>query len=288
MDGRVRLKEDQRNTRGIFDDLIIENSRGNLIPLKTVAQIKEAQGLRSIRHLDGKRSIAVSAEVDNKAITSKKANSLLRAEFKNIAKEFPGYSIKYGGEEKETRESMKSLIIAFVLAFMLIFLILATQFNSLIQPLVVMLAIPFGLIGVIFALLLHGEPLSFLGILGVVGLTGIVVNDSIVLMDFINKLRRGGLPRKESIVRACVLRFRPIMITTITTVAGISTVAYGIGGLDPFLRPMAITISWGLAFATGLTLVVIPCVYAVVDDLTAKFAHHATVREDGAQGTSLN
>ena len=270
IDIRVRLSGYQRNRPDVFDHLVIANKFGNLIPLKSVASIETTQGLRSVRHLDGKRFVSVSAEVDNKKITSAKANGLIRNKFKNISIDHPGYTIRYGGEEKETQESMRSLFSAFLLAFLLIFLILATQFNSLVQPFVVMLTIPFGLIGVVFALLIHREPISFFALLGVIGLNGIVVNDSIVLMDFINKLRAQGVSRRESIIQAGKLRFRPVILTTFTTVAGISTVAYGIGGRDPFLQPMALTIAWGLIFATGLTLIIIPCIYAIVDDLTDK------------------
>jgi len=273
---RVRLKGEQRNARDIFNELVIENSRGNLVPLSSIARIEETQDLRSISHLDGKRAVTVSAGVDTERITSLEANKLLKDKFKDMQKKFPGYSIRYGGEEKEQQESMKSLVGAFLLAFLLIFLILATQFNSLIQPFVVMLTIPLGLIGVIFALYIHGMPFSFLAMLGLIGLTGVEVNDSIVLMDFINKLRKSGHSRRESILQACTLRFRPVMLTTITTVAGVSTVAYGLGGLDPFLRPMALTIAWGLAFATCLTLIVIPCVYAIIDDIVQKLFHHPT------------
>jgi len=129
-----------------------------------------------------------------------------------------------------------------------------------------MLTIPFGIIGFIIAFFIHAEPLSFLGIMGFVGLTGVVVNDSIVLVDFINK-RREDLPIKEAVVEGGSLRLRPILLTTITTVCGLFTVAYGLGGLDPFLRPMALAISWGLLFATILTLIVIPCVYLIIEDI---------------------
>jgi len=275
---RVRLNESFRNRKDIFDHLLIENRFGNLVPLKSIAHIEERQGLRFISHLDGKRIVSINAEVDNKNITSAKANSLIKNKFKNIASEYPGYTIRYGGEEEETQKSMHSLLSAAFLALFLIFLILATLFNSLIQPFVVMAVIPLSLIGVVFALYLHGEPIGFLVYLGLVGLAGIVVNDSIVMMDFINNLRRQKIPRRQSIIEAGRLRFRPVVLTTITTVAGISTVAYGIGGFDPFLRPMALTIAWGLIAGTALTLIVIPCIYAIVDDLTIKIAHHATVK----------
>jgi multidrug efflux pump subunit AcrB len=184
-----------------------------------------------------------------------------------------------GGEEKENQESFRDLIIAFIIAVLAIFMILATLFKSLVQPFIVMMAIPYSLIGVVIALVLHQESLGLLAFIGVVGLAGIVVNDSIVLVDFINTLRREGASRRDSIIRSGVLRLRPVMLTTLTTVAGLSTVAYGIGGFDPFLQPMALSIAWGLAFATILTLIVMPCLYAVIDDWTMKIACHPTVRK---------
>ncbi|MFH1622398.1 MAG: efflux RND transporter permease subunit [Candidatus Omnitrophota bacterium] len=275
----VRLPKKQRDTLNVFESLLIPNQLGNLIPLKEVAHINEHIGLRSIGHLDGKRFVSVTGGVDLKKITSAKANALIKKEFKDIAKEYPGYTVKYAGEEEETQKSMLSLLSAFAIAVLLIFLILATQFNSLVQPMIVLLTIPFGMIGVVLAFLLHGMNFSFLAILGIVGLTGIVVNDSIVLVDFINRMRRDGASRQESIIEAGVIRMRPVLITTFTTVAGLSTVAYGIGGSDPFLKPMALAIAWGLTFATILTLIVMPCFYAIVDDIALKVVKHGTVFE---------
>ncbi|MBU2062963.1 MAG: efflux RND transporter permease subunit [Candidatus Omnitrophica bacterium] len=281
---RVRIADEQRTSREVFDKLLIPNSAGNRIPLKNVARIELNQGLRSIDHLDGKRYLQIAASVDQKKIKTETLVSRVLDKFEHIVKEYPGYSIRIGGEEKENREAFQSLMVAFLIAVLAIFMILATLFNSLVQPFIVMLTIPFALIGVVIALLAHNEPLSLLSFIGIVGLAGVVVNDSIVLVDFINKLRREGISRRNSIVQSGVLRFRPVMLTTLTTVAGLSTVAYGIGGFDPFLRPMALSIAWGLAFATGLTLVVMPCFYAIIDDITQKLVCHPTVvklRENG-------
>ncbi|MCK4993554.1 MAG: efflux RND transporter permease subunit [Candidatus Omnitrophica bacterium] len=276
---RVRVPDSERTSQAVFDKLSIPNARGNLVPLKQVAHIELSQGLRSISHLDGKRYIQVGASVNQKVIKSEVLAKKILKKFDNIAKDYPGYSIRLGGEEKENREAFKDLMISFLIAVLAIFMILATLFKSLIQPFIVMLAIPFALIGVVVALLVHGESLGLLAFIGIVGLAGIVVNDSIVLVDFINKLRREGVSRRNSIVQSGVLRFRPVMLTTLTTVAGLSTVAYGIGGFDPFLRPMALSISWGLAFATGITLVAMPCFYAIIDDITQKIVCHPTVRK---------
>lgn len=195
---------------------------------------------------------------------------MLEKKFKDLSQRYMGYSVKYGGEQEETIESLRSLLKAYFYAFLIIYLILAYCFKSLVQPAVVMLAIPFGLIGVVISFLLHGVPFSFLAVLGIVGLNGIVVNDAIVLVDFINKLRREGMDRPNSIIKAGQIRIRPVILTTLTTCGGLSTVAYGIGGKDPFLVPMALSICWGLLFATMLTLIVIPCIYSIIDDIALK------------------
>ncbi|MCK4787906.1 MAG: efflux RND transporter permease subunit [Desulfobacteraceae bacterium] len=276
-DVTVRFDREDTKDISVFEDILVSNRFGNLIPLKKVADIEKVSGTTTIHHLDGKRMITVSSNVDTKKTTSLKVNSLLERKFRDISQRYLGYSVKYGGEHEESVESLRSLVKAFFFAFLLIFLILASFFRSLIQPFVVMLAIPFGLIGVIFAFLLHGQPLSFLAILGIVGLNGIVVNDSIVLVDFINKLRTAGMSRKESIIKAGQIRIRPVILTTVTTVGGLSTVAYGIGGKDPFLVPMALAICWGLLFATVLTLVIIPCIYSIIDDIALKIAHRSSI-----------
>jgi multidrug efflux pump subunit AcrB len=288
IDVLVRFPEDFRNQKDSFNKIFIPNKFGNLIPLNKVATIQEKTSVARIRHIDGKRVISVKSDVDNKKITSMQANKLLQKRFKDLPKQYPGYRIEYGGEQEENIKSMRSFARAFGLAAFLIFLILAANFNSLIQPLVVMMAIPFGLIGVVWAFFFHGMALSFFMMMGVVGLTGVVVNDSIVLVDFINNLRRKGIDRKDSIIQAGQLRLRPVLLTTITTSLGLTPTAYGIWGGDPFLRPMALTIVWGLICATVLTLIVIPCIYAIIDDFTVKVSGHSTVYRDKKEEKDLS
>ncbi|MBF0253201.1 MAG: efflux RND transporter permease subunit [Candidatus Omnitrophica bacterium] len=276
-DVTVVFPKNQASDMKVFDNILVKNSYGNLIPLSKVAEIEKVPGTTTIFHLDGKRVITASCNVDNESTTSMKLNSMLSKNFKDIPDRYMGYSVKYGGEQEESLDSLVSLAKAYIFAFLIIYLMLASFFKSLVQPFVVMLAIPFGLIGVVLAFLCHGIPFSFMAILGVVGLNGIVVNDSIVLVDFINQLRRSGMERKESIIKAGQMRIRPVLLTTITTVGGLSTVAYGIGGKDPFLVPMALAISWGLLFATGLTLIVIPCFYSIIDDIAIKLTKHSSL-----------
>ncbi|MFH1664652.1 MAG: efflux RND transporter permease subunit [Candidatus Omnitrophota bacterium] len=264
-------------TLDLFDEILISNSFGNLIPLSKVAKIEKVPGSTTIHHLDGKRVVTASCNVDTDTTTSLKVNKMLMNKFRDIAERYIGYSVKYGGEQEETMDSLKSLLRAFFFAFLIVYLILASFFKSILQPFIVMLAIPFGFIGVVFAFFVHGVPFSFMAILGIVGLNGIVVNDSIVLVAFINKLRSGGMERMESIVKAGQMRIRPVILTTVTTAGGLCTVAYGIGGKDPFLVPMALALCWGLLFATALTLIVIPCIYSIIDDMALKITHHSSM-----------
>jgi len=281
IDVLVRFPENLSDKREIFEKILVPNRFGNLIPLSKVAELKEDVSITRIKHLDGKRVITVRADVDKTNITSAEGNKLVAREFKNISFEYPGYRIGFGGEQEENVKSSRSFMNAFALSACLIFFILAANFNSLVQPFIVMLAIPFGLVGVIWAFKFHGYPISFFMMMGVIGLSGIVVNDSIVLVDFINNLRRKGVERRESVVKAGQLRLRPVLLTTITTALGLTPTAYGIWGGDPFLRPMAMSIVWGIVCATVLTLIVLPCVYAIVDDITFVLVGHSTVKKNG-------
>ncbi|MDD4201917.1 MAG: efflux RND transporter permease subunit [Candidatus Omnitrophica bacterium] len=269
-DVTVRFNEEHTGDVSVFDNVIIQNKFNTLVPLNKIASIKKVPGSTTIHHLDGKRVVTVTSNLDTKKTTSVAVNSALKNHFSKIEEKYPGYTIKYSGEQERSEESLKSLLDAFIYAFLVIYLILAGFFRSLVQPVIVMSAIFFGFLGVVIAFLLHNMAISFMAILGIVGLNGIVVNDSIVLVDFINKLRKEGMSRRQSIIKAGQMRIRPVLLTTITTVGGLCTVAYGIGGKDPFLVPMALSICWGLSFATIMTLTVIPCIYSAVDDIAQK------------------
>lgn len=275
----VRFAEAKRGSFDAFEKIFIENQSGKLVPLMSVAEVKEEEGLYKISHLDGKRVINVEANVDDDVITSLEVNQMLKEKFAGIEKDYFGYTVKYGGEFEEQQESRHNLTISFMIALFIIFLILVAMFQSLIQPFIVMIAIPFGFVGVILAFWLHGQPLNFFALMGMIGLTGVVVNGSIVFVDFVNRLRQSGKDRRHSLVRAGMLRLRPVLMTAITTIGGLVAVAYGIGGGDPFLKPMALAIIWGLAFSTGLTMIGIPCIYAAIDDMSRFFARRIFRKE---------
>jgi len=272
IDVLVRFPEEVRNDPKVFDKIFVSNQTGNLVPLRSVAQVEEMEGVYQISHLDGSRVIVVNGDVDDKEAVSFEVNRMLKNKFAGIPKEYPGYSVRYTGEYEEQQKTMRGLLISFTLVLCFILIILAREFQSLSQPLLIMLTIPFGFMGVVYTFWLHGLPLSFFALIGIVGLAGVVVNNSIVLIDFINTMRKQGMKLTESLIAAGKIRLRPVLMTSLTTFAGLFSVGYGIGGGDPFLKPMALAIMWGLFFATAMTLTVIPCVYAILDDLTHKFA----------------
>lgn len=268
---RVKFPYDVKYKKESLDKVLVPNARGDLIPLSKVASFETKPGISSIRHLDRRRVVTVTANIDQKQTTSLGVSNGVLEKFSDFSQKNPGYSLSFGGEFEETSKSLASLFSAFILAVFLIFIIMATDFRSLIHPLVVMMTVPFGLFGVIVAFWFHGMPLSFLSLLGSIGLAGVVVNSAIVLIDFINHRRMEGMERDKAIIEAGKIRMRPIFLTVITTVFGVFPTAYGLWGSDPILIPAAMALMWGLIFATLLTLIVIPCFYAIADDLMNKF-----------------
>jgi multidrug efflux pump subunit AcrB len=241
-----------------------------MVPFGNFARIERKPGYTSIHRRDRKRAITVSANVEENVITSVEINRLLRDRYKDLGETYPGYAIRFSGEYEETQEQVIALAKAFGVAILLIYAILGSLFKSFSTPLVVMLAVPFSFIGVVVGFFVMGEPLGLMAVIGIIGLAGIVVNDSLILVDFINSGREGGLPRRDATLRACRLRLRPVLLTSVTTVFGLLPLALGLFGLSPFLTPIAVAIVWGLTFSTFLTLLLVPGLYAIVDDIAGR------------------
>lgn len=273
VDFRVILEEKARKKLSYLNTLSIPNRRGRLIALKEVAKLEIGPGPSDIHHFDMERTTTVTADVLQDLTTPLQVTSDLLENF-DLDKDYPGMRFIVGGEAQETEESMHGLYIAFGMAAVGIYFLLILLFNSATQPLVVLLAIPFGMVGVIGAFLLHGEAFSFFAILGVVGMSGVVVNDSLVLVNHINQLRRKDPSAKtlDLVAQGASDRLRAILMTTLTTVAGLLPLAYGIGGSDIYMGPMALALGYGILFATPLTLILIPCLYMVGDDLRRVFS----------------
>ncbi|MCB1147692.1 MAG: efflux RND transporter permease subunit, partial [Leptospiraceae bacterium] len=272
VDIRVIFPENLREKLSSLNKVMVRNQIGNLVPITALASYKKYPGISQITHADWRRTIYVKANIDEQRNTSVTVNNELIKAMQPIMKKYPDNSMKAGGEYEDTQDSMKDLLLAMGVAVGVILIILVLQFGNLRHPRVVMTAIPLGLIGVSFAFFLHKLiflpelVFSFLASMGIIGLSGVVVNDSIVLVDFINKLRKTGISKREAVIGAGVYRLRAVLLTTITTVFGLFPTAYGLGGDDPFLRPMALAMGWGLAFATFITLMVVPVYYSIWED----------------------
>lgn len=267
----VRLAEEARDDPERLSELTLVTTTGATVALSELADVEVGRGLSTIRRRDRRRAITVTAElVEGAEVTSTDVNAALAERLRPLMTANPSVRFELGGEYEETQESLDSLFLAFLVAALLIYTILASQFRSFLQPLTVMTAIPLSLIGVSLGFLASGEAIGMIGLIGTVGLAGIVVNDSLVLVDFVNKRREDGMPIDEAIVEAARLRLRPIFLTSVTTIAGLAPLALGIGGRSELLAPMATAISWGLTFSTVLILVVVPCLYRSIDGASGR------------------
>ena len=267
-------KESQRNINSL-NLLSILNDQGRQIPLKRVVKFESQPGAFIIRRLNRKRIISVIASIHKKKTTPVAVAKALKPQLAPIIEKYPEVDFTMAGENKDTKDSMFRLAKSGMLALFCIFLILVVMFGSLVHPMIIMSAIPLGLIGVIIAFKFFGATLGFMAFMGVVGLVGVVVNDSIVLVTFINKKREEGLGLLTAIKEGCRSRFRAVILTTFTTVAGLMPIAHqkvsyylSLGfntDNDPFLQPMALAFAWGLLFASLVTLIFIPCNYLAVE-----------------------
>ncbi len=269
IDVTIRYPEVAQRDINTLKSLLIPNRLGGLVPLGQIARFEELPGLTSIRHKDGIRVMNVSAEVNDAIITSKDLNDLVTSRVDAWLSSQDISEVKYvlGGEQEKTNESVQGLVFSFIFALLGIFIILAIQFNRVSYPFLVMFAIPFGLIGIVVGLFLHGQPLSFMSLMGFVALTGVVVNSSLVLAVLIQRELEEGRDWFEAIVYGGRRRLRAVLLTAITTVVGLLPTAYGWGGLDPFVAPMALALSWGLIFSTLITLFAIPAALGVALDV---------------------
>lgn len=215
----------------------------------------------------------MQADVNKQEGNAAKITAAIEERYADIGQRYPGTSIDLQGEAEDAAESFDGLLSSLVLALFLIYMILGSLFQSLLKPLVVMAAIPFGAVGMVLGHLWMDRPLSFMSLIGFVALTGIVVNDSLILLDFVNQRRREGMKLVDALVLAGRQRFRPILLTSITTMLGISPLTFFASGQARFLQPMAITIFFGLFFSTFLILVIVPCAYALLEDLQVFLRH---------------
>ena len=263
----VRFPEAERKSIGNLEDMYIRTPNGSQVPFYSVAQFDIGRGYSRINRLDGKRQVEVRADVDRSAVTPEEISAAVRAELlPQFRQRYPDIDIQLGGEQEERAEALGGLAIGSLFSLVIIYGLLAIPLRSYLQPLVIMSVIPFGAVGAITGHYVLDQQLMFFSALGIVALSGVVVNASLVLVDYANRQRREGMETVEAILKATSVRFRPIILTSVTTFVGlIPLMSTSTPATAPFL-PMAISLAWGVLFATVITLLLVPCLYLMVED----------------------
>lgn len=265
----VRYPREARKTQNAFEEIRIRDNQGNERPLTEVAEISHSRELAEINRLDQRRSITVVADLDSKKVNGRQLIAEMKKDF--IPGMLESYREKYGanltvnweGEQQQNEESMSSMFVGFSIALLCMYILLTLQFRSYIQPLIIMSIIPFGWLGAIVGHAIVGIEITLFSFFGLIALTGVVVNDSIVLVDFINARVRKGVPLKDALASAGSRRFRPIMLTSMTTIAGLFPMLLETSMQAQVLIPMAVSLIFGLLFGTLLILILVPVFYSI-------------------------
>jgi multidrug efflux pump subunit AcrB len=278
---RVRLPESERVSEYHVENLMIRTPAGTFVPLMEIAEVVRGRAYTTISRRDARRTVTVSADVEPIGETGQVKAALNSSILPDLIREYPGLSYRYEGRQADMKESMQSLLGGFALAMLCIYFLLAIPFRSYSQPLIVMLAIPFGVLGAVLGHLLMGYNLSLMSMMGIVALSGVVVNDSLVLIDFANRLRTEGTTSVEAIRAAGLRRFRPIVLTTLTTFGGLAPMIFETSRQARFMIPMALSLGFGILFATVITLILVPCLYLLIEDVHQWLRGDQQVRETG-------
>jgi multidrug efflux pump subunit AcrB len=263
----IRLPEDERETEFSLESMIIQTPTGVEVPLSEVVTMERGRAYTSITRRNGRRTVTVSGNVTPKNKADLVLSDMTSEMLPTLEKRYPGLSYSFEGRQADQRESVAGLIKGLLGAIVLIYVILAIPFKSYSQPLIIMISIPFGIVGAVIGHLIMGYSLSVISIFGIVALSGVVVNDSLVLIDFFNQKRREGLTVHDSIMTAGIQRFRPIVLTTLTTFGGLMPMIFETSRQARFLIPMAISLGFGILFATGITLLLIPSLTMILEDI---------------------
>ncbi len=263
---RVKLPYEERKDIRNLQDFVIRTPAGVEVPLLDVVEVKQREAFSSINRRDGRRVVNVSMDVEPSNAVSRVLARIQEEVLPQLRADFPGTTWTFEGGQADMRESTASLWSSFSIAMLLIYALLALAFKSYIQPVIVMTAIPFGIIGAVLGHMLLGYDLSIVSLMGVIALSGVVVNDSLIMIDYANKQRKNHSVY-ESIHEAGLRRFRPIMLTTLTTFGGLAPIILETSSQAFYLIPMAISLGFGIVFATSIILIIVPCLYLALEDV---------------------
>ncbi|MCP5487929.1 MAG: efflux RND transporter permease subunit [Verrucomicrobia bacterium] len=265
----VRFPESERRQAFSLEQFVVRSPSGTEVPLAEVVERTEGRAYTSINRRNGRRVINVTADVTPPDQAGRIIEAVKQEVLPGLIDRYPGLSYSFEGRQQEQRESMSSLVVGFLLAMLAIYALLAIPFRSYSQPLIIMVSIPFGIVGAVLGHILMGYSLSVLSMFGIVALSGVVVNDSLILIDYANGQRRLGLSAFDAIRNAGIRRFRPIMLTTLSTFGGLAPMIFETSRQARFLIPMAISLGFGILFSTLIVLGLVPSLYLIVEDLRA-------------------
>lgn len=266
----VRYPDSERRSLADFDQIRVRGTDGAEYPITELAEVEVARGASEINRVDQMRSVTISSDL-NEQVEGANAKTIvedLKTNFMpGLFEKYPGVRVRWEGQEAESQDSIRSMMIGLALAMIGMYILLTIQFTSYLQPILIMMIIPFGCIGALAGHFLLGLPVTMFSLFGLVALTGVVVNDSIVLIDFINQRMSGGTPLQDAVIDAGRRRFRPVLLTSVTTVAGLTPILMETSLQAQFLIPMATSLSFGIMMSTVLVLILVPSFYCILDML---------------------
>ena len=289
----VRYPESSRTTLDALDSFRVRLPNGERAPLFTVASVEESRAYSSIKRIDGRRVVSVTAEVDEAASTPNVANqAILDRVMPDLEQQYPWLRWVAAGSTREQNEDLASIGSAFIVVLLVIFALIATQLRSYLQPLAIIVSIPLGVAGAILGHLVLGFSLSFISIFGIVALAGVAVNASVVLVDLYNKNRDAGADPIEAAASSAARRFRPIVLTTLTTALGLAPLLFETSPQAQFLIPMAVSLGFGIVISGFMVLFVTPAVAVITEDLrslagTRGSSAHSRSSQGYTDGASL-
>ncbi|WP_375324166.1 efflux RND transporter permease subunit [Flagellimonas sp. GZD32] len=276
---RVKLPIEERKDIRNLENFLVRTQDGIEVPLMDVVEVTQREAFTSINRRDGRRVVNVGMDVEPANSVNRVISKVQEETLPQLRADFPGITWTFEGGQADMRESTSTLRAGFAIAMLLIYALLAIAFGSYVQPLIVMTAIPFGIVGAVIGHILLGYDLSLVSLMGVIALSGVVVNDSLIMIDYANKRRLKGDPIYKSIHEAGLRRFRPIILTTMTTFGGLAPIILETSSQAFYLIPMAISLGFGIVFATAIILVIVPCLYLILEDARLIIQKGRTVKK---------
>jgi len=275
----VRRPLSERTSEADIENMLIRTPSGGEIPLAQAAEVVRGKSYTTISRVDGKRVLTVSSDLDETVTsTAEIMTSLMSTALPDLQRDIPGLTFGTAGQEQDRAESLGGLKIGFMFGLFVMFALMALPFKSYTQPLIIMTAIPFGFVGALIGHLMLGFDLSMISMMGIVALSGVVVNDSLVLVDAVNEFRKGGMTTWDAVVAGTTRRFRPIVLTSLTTFFGLAPMIMETSPQARFLVPMAVSLGFGVLFTTLIALIIVPCLYLALEDAGRLFKGKSMVK----------